>query len=259
MGADDREGNPPIDGRFPATRTTDPGSWASWTRVTSRGTLPTRGPRLPGSDVCVVDRPGASQRRTNLVIGAVALTIVAGLLVLGAATGRPNWPVYLGVVLVGLAVVVAVDRRHPLSLATRIGLAVFAVGHVAGGMVPVGDGVLYAAWIIEPIVRYDNIQHAIGFGFVGRATWEVLRPRLGAAGDDPTVTWWVILLAACAFGAFNEIIEWIMTLTIPGTDVGGYDNTARDLVANLVGGLVMATWTSRRPPDRLTPPGLTAG
>lgn len=199
------------------------------------------------------DHEPATRRRSDLVIVTTALVVIAGLLVLGATTGRPNWPVYLGVVVVGLLGVVVLDHRHPLSLATRIGLAVFAVGHVAGGMVPVGDGVLYAAWIVEPIIRYDNLQHAVGFGFVGRATWEVLRPRLGPTGDDPVVTWWVIVLAAGAFGALNEIIEWVMTLTIPGTDVGGYDNTARDLVANLVGGLAMATWTARRPPQPLAP------
>ncbi|HKJ54607.1 MAG TPA: DUF2238 domain-containing protein [Nitriliruptoraceae bacterium] len=194
------------------------------------------------------------RRRTTILI-AVTGAIVTALLSIGAADGLPNWPVYLGVVLIGLAAVVWIDRRHPLSWFTKVGLAVFAVGHVAGGMVPVGDGVLYAAWIVEPVVRYDNVQHAIGFGVVGRTAWEVLRPRLGPAGDDPTLNWWIILLAACALGAFNEIIEWIMTLLIPGTDVGGYDNTARDLVANLVGGLVMATWTSRHPPERIAPPG----
>ncbi len=193
--------------------------------------------------------------RRNAILIAVVAVIVTGLLVIGASAGLPNWPVYLAVVLVGLAVVVWIDRRHPLSWFTRVGLGIFAVGHVAGGMIPVGDGVLYGAWLVEPIIRSDNIQHAIGFGTVGRATWEVLRPRLGPAGDDPTLNWWIIVLAACAFGAFNEIIEWVMTLTIPGTDVGGYDNTARDLVANLVGGLAMATWTSRHPPERLPLPG----
>ena len=181
------------------------------------------------------------------LVGLSSLAIV-GLLGLGAVTGRPNWPVYLAVVVIGLAGVVFVHRRHPLSRFTRVGLAVFAVGHVAGGMVPVGDGVLYAAWLVEPIVRYDNIQHAWGFGILGRATWEVLRPRLGTAATDPLVTWWIIVLAAAAWGSWNEVVEWVMTLTIAGTDVGGYDNTARDLLANLVGGLVMASWTATHPP-----------
>lgn len=179
----------------------------------------------------------------------LALTAVAvgALLALGAATGRPNWPVYLAVVLVGAAAVVALHLRFQLSLATRIGLAVFAVGHVAGGMVPVGDGVLYQWWLVDPVVRFDNLQHAWGFGVVGRATYECLRGRLGTATSDRLVVWWVVVLGAGAVGAANEVVEWVMTLTIPGTDVGGYDNTARDLVANLVGGALIGLWTARRP------------
>lgn len=191
----------------------------------------------------------AAESTVDVALVAVTLLVVGALLVLGARTGRPNWLIYLIVVLVGLVLALAVHRRHPLSLATRIGLAVFAVGHVAGGMVSVGDDVLYATWLVEPLVRYDNIQHALGFGFLGRATWEVLRPRLDGAGPDVVVTWWVVVLGAAAWGAVNEIIEWVLTLTVPGTDVGGYDNTARDLVANLVGGIGMATWTARRPPS----------
>jgi hypothetical protein len=56
----------------------------------------------------------------------------------------------------------------------------------------------------------------------------------------------VIVLAAAAFGAVNEIVEYVLTLTLADTNVGGYDNTARDLVANLVGGLVVSGWTVRR-------------
>lgn len=67
-------------------------------------------------------------------------------------------------------------------------------------------------------------------------------------------TLWLILLAAGAFGAVNEIIEWIMTLTIPRTDVGGHDNTAKDQGANFVGGLTMASWTSSHPPERRSLP-----
>lgn len=48
------------------------------------------------------------------------------------------------------------------------------------------------------------------------------------------------MLTLCAaggmgFGALNEVIEFIAVLTIPNTNVGGYENTGWDLVANLVG------------------------
>lgn len=176
---------------------------------------------------------------------AVVVAGTATGVAIGIARGAPNWPVYLAVMLIGTAVVTAVHLRAPLSRPTLWGLVLFGIGHVAGGMVSVGDGVLYQQWLLEPVVRYDNLQHAWGFGWVGRATWEVLRRRVGPAADDRTVTAAVIVLAAAAFGAVNEIVEWVLTLTIPGTDVGGYDNTARDLVANLVGGALVAAASVR--------------
>ena len=50
------------------------------------------------------------------------------------------------------------------------------------------------------------------------------------------------------FGALNEVGEFVATLLVPKTNVGGYANTGRDLVANLVGVLIAAVvlrFTSR--------------
>jgi hypothetical protein len=38
----------------------------------------------------------------------------------------------------------------------------------------------------------------------------------------------------------NEVIEFIAVLTFPNTNVGGYENTGWDLVANLVGTIIAA-------------------
>jgi len=165
---------------------------------------------------------------------------------IGRSNGRENWPVYLAVIALGGTLAVALHLRYGLSWATRVGLVIFALSHVAGGMLTVDGDVLYRWWLIEPIIRYDNLQHAWGWGFAGRATWEILSQRLDDESISPAIGWWTVALAAGALGAVNEIIEWILTLTIPGTDVGGYDNTARDLVANLVGGLAVGGWTARR-------------
>ncbi|NEK87426.1 hypothetical protein GCU60_16930 [Blastococcus saxobsidens] len=171
----------------------------------------------------------------------------AGLLALGIAAGRDNWAVYLLVVVAGAAAVARVHLRVGLSTPTIWGLVAFALGHLAGGMVPVGDGILYQQWLVDGVLRYDNIQHAVGFGFVGRAGWEVLQHRLAPAGDDrPRVALWIVVLAAAAAGAVNEIAEYLLTLVLPEHQVGGYDNTARDLIANLLGGLAVGWWTARR-------------
>jgi hypothetical protein len=177
----------------------------------------------------------------------VAVSATAVLFAVGLGSGQRNLSVYAVVMLLGGVGVVSLHRRVGLSTPTLWGLMVFGVGHLAGGTVPVGDGVLYQWWLIDGLLRYDNLQHAWGFGFVGLATWEALRHRLAPADEDVGfVAAWIIVLAATGFGAVNEVIEYVLTLALAATNVGGYDNTARDLVANLVGGGLMALWTARR-------------
>lgn len=192
-----------------------------------------RGPDLPSPARGL--RQELRRRRVPL---AVAVVGCAAGLALGAVTGASGWPVYLVVLLLGAAVVAAVDLRVGLSTVTVWGLVVFALGHVAGGMVPVGDGVLYQQWLVGRVVRYDNLQHAWGFGFAGRAVWESLR-----LPPSPTATAVVVVLGGCGLGALNEVVEYALTLLLAETNVGGYENTARDLVANLVGATAAAALT----------------
>ncbi|MCZ2858927.1 DUF2238 domain-containing protein [Blastococcus sp. VKM Ac-2987] len=192
-----------------------------------------------------MDRLRTAVREQFAPVG-VLVTGTAGLLALGTATGQANRPVYALVVLGGAVAVARLHLRVGLSTATIWGLVAFALGHLAGGMVPVGDGILYQVWLVDGVLRYDNLQH-LGFGFVGRAIWEALRHRLAPSGPDlPGVTRWIVVLGATAAGAVNEIVEYVLTLVLPEHSVGGYDNTARDLVADLVGGLAVGWWTGRR-------------
>jgi hypothetical protein len=185
--------------------------------------------------------------REQLAPVAVLVVGTVSLLGLGVATGRANWPVYALVVLAGAAAVARVHLRVGLSTPTIWGLTAFALGHLAGGMVPVGDGVLYQLWLVDGVLRYDNLQHAIGFGFVGRAIWEALQHRMAPSEHDrPGIAMWIVVLGAAAAGSVNEIVEYLLTLVLPENQVGGYDNTARDLIANLVGGLAVGWWTRRQ-------------
>ena len=56
--------------------------------------------------------------------------------------------------------------------------------------------------------------------------------------------------AGLGFGALNEVVEFVATLLIPETNVGGYRNTGWDLVANLIGATIAATliWAYGRAP-----------
>jgi hypothetical protein len=192
-------------------------------------------------------RPAAGSlwhaHRAQIVTAALGAVAFLGV---GIATGQLNWQVYAAVMILGVTGVVALHVRVGFSELTLWGLVGFGLGHLAGGMVPVGDGILYQWWLVEDLLRYDNLQHAWGFGFVGRATWEALRPRLVPRDEDlPFVAFFVVVLGAAGLGAVNEVLEYVMTLVLAETNVGGYDNTARDLVANLVGGVLVGGWTAR--------------
>ena len=50
------------------------------------------------------------------------------------------------------------------------------------------------------------------------------------------------MLTLCAasgmgFGACNEVVEFVATLLIRNTNVGGYENTGWDLISNLAGAI----------------------
>ena len=47
-------------------------------------------------------------------------------------------------------------------------------------------------------------------------------------------------------GAFNEVIEFAATHLLRATEVGGYQNTGRDLIANMLGGAAAGVVAARR-------------
>mgnify|MGYP001563090275 CR=1 FL=1 len=48
----------------------------------------------------------------------------------------------------------------------------------------------------------------------------------------------VVVMAGLGVGALNEVIEFLVTVIVPSTGVGGYENTSLDLVADLLGALI---------------------
>lgn len=72
---------------------------------------------------------------------------------------------------------------------------------------------------------------------------------------QPTIGLLTICVACgMGFGAANELVEFAAAMTLPNVNVGGYENTGWDLVANLVGCLVAATlvWVySPKNPDSI--------
>jgi hypothetical protein len=169
--------------------------------------------------------------------------------------GNAEFAFYLVVMVLLSVAVMIVHYRVRLSLGVLWGLSLWGLAHMAGGLVPVPDNwpvngeirVLYSLWLIPGWLKYDHLVHVYGFAVTTWLCWEGLRRIIADHGQQPVdalrPTLGMLILAAAAgmgFGAMNEVVEFIATLLVPETNVGGYVNTGWDLVSNLAGCIAAA-------------------
>ena len=162
---------------------------------------------------------------------------------------------YIGVVIIVILVVMRFYLRYGLSVALLWLLSFWGFLHMTGGLVHVpfhwstgGESkVLYNLWLIEEKLKFDQFVHAYGFGTTTWLIWQILRRTLARKFDqvimDIRPTGGLLFLCAIGsmgLGALNEIVEFLAMILVPETNVGGYVNTALDLVANFTGALIAA-------------------
>lgn len=166
--------------------------------------------------------------------------------------GKMEFVLYVAVMLILFIPVLIIHRRvrlHPLAL---WGLSLWGLAHMCGGLVEVpasmptaGESpVLYNWWIIPERLKFDQVVHAFGFGLTTWICWQGLKWAFADHGSFIQPTPGLLTLCAAGgmgFGAMNEVVEFVATLTLPETNVGGYVNTGWDLVANLIGTLIAVT------------------
>ena len=125
-------------------------------------------------------------------------------------------------------------------------LSVWGLMHVAGGAVETRDGVLFA-YKIYPfldlggdfyILKYDQVVHAYLYGLVAIMSYHALRVPLGIKGHTFLVALAATMISLGISG-LNEIMEFLIAVTVERNGVGGYENAMIDLIFNL-GGAVLA-------------------
>jgi len=205
------------------------------------------GPAAPTS----IRRDRASLRRV-VPVATFTFGYLGVALVLAVVRGNLEFLFYIVVMLLLIAMVWAVDRSIRVSAGALWCLSLWGLAHMAGGLLVVPAGwpvsaesrVLYTLWLIPERVKYDQLVHAFGFGVTTWVCWQGLRSAIRRRGGTAVPTIGLLTLAAAAglgFGALNEVVEFVATLLVPETNVGGYANTGWDLVANTVGATVAAT------------------
>lgn len=182
-----------------------------------------------------------SRARQYLVAFVVAYMAMFGTSAL--MRGNTEFLFYFVVMLVLIGAVVLMDRRVHFSSGTLWALGVWGFLHMAGGnvLVPATGEVLYNLWLWAGGLKYDQVVHAYGFATATFAAHEALRAAVGPAYRVRLGVAFALVCIGMGLGALNEVVEFVAVLTIPSTNVGGYENTGWDLVFNLFGCIAAAT------------------
>lgn len=150
---------------------------------------------------------------------------------------------YVVITSILLLVVLVSARRVTYPDYVLWGLLAWAVLHMLGGVALASGKVVYTL-ILYPIVgepyqilKYDQVVHAFGFFVATLVMFYVLKKYL-VRPFGPVAIGIVVAMAGLGLGALNEIVEFFMTIILPNTNVGGYENTALDLVFNSAGAVL---------------------
>lgn len=144
---------------------------------------------------------------------------------------------YVSVVVIVFGLLYHFYESLKLSKTVLWGLSLWGLLHMMGGNIPVDGSVLYNLQLIPVVLKYDQFVHLFGFGAATLLCYELLAPMLTAKLKKGRLAFLIVMMGL-GVGALNEIIEFIAVLSIPETNVGGYENTAWDLVFDLFGALL---------------------
>ncbi|MEN8252605.1 MAG: DUF2238 domain-containing protein [Patescibacteria group bacterium] len=147
------------------------------------------------------------------------------------------------VVLAGLmGLVLSTHQYFHYSIGVLWALTAWSFLHLCGGGLDVAGDTLYNLMLIpivgDPyyILKYDQAVHFFGFWTTAILTYYILKPSLKENATNIRSIIFIIVMTSLGLSAMNEIIEFTTTL-FTENNVGGYENTAIDLVANFLGAL----------------------
>ena len=183
---------------------------------------------------------------------------IINLIYLGIAffvfNSRKNYEfiMYIGVVVFFLLLILFTNKKVNYPNIILWGLTLWGAMHMAGGgLLLKGEMRLYELILIPisesySIFRYDQLVHIIGFGIATLLMYVLIEPKLKDNCKIGASVGIVVVMAGLGVGALNEIIEFLATVVMPETGVGGFINTSMDLVSDLLGSALAYLWVYLR-------------
>ncbi|WP_255571963.1 DUF2238 domain-containing protein [Celeribacter sp. PS-C1] len=182
--------------------------------------------------------------RAEKQVGLFTAIYVIGFTLWFFAIGNFEFVIYVLTMLILIGLVATSLRKVEYPPCLLWALTLWGLLHMAGGGVPVNGSVLYTLELIPfvsdgemTILKYDQLVHAYGFGVAAWLLWHIMTHAFPVLKGTKTA-FVLPVLGAMGLGALNEIIEFSAVLMVPDTNVGGYINTALDLVFNAIGAVI---------------------
>lgn len=131
-------------------------------------------------------------------------------------------------------------KEFNLNLTTIILLISILILHALGCNVYIAGTKLYDTWIIQGILRYDNVIHFYGGIIAALLVYNWLIPNMNKnILTKKTMLFLILLLTAMGLEAFNELSEFSAFVMFTNTGVGDYVNNSLDFFFNLLGSSIM--------------------
>jgi len=191
-------------------------------------------------------------KKTHMILLGVNISLVLGFGLLFGFKMNYEFLIYVGVIIFFMTLVALTRNRVDYTMGSLIGLTIWSALHLCGGGIDVGgDMRLYDLILIRlsdtlPILRYDQVVHAWGFGVSTVVMYCLLKKSLAPEANNRISLSVVLLSAGMGIGALNEMIEFIVDSTLPGSGVGGYLNTSLDICSNFIGSFLAVIYINLR-------------
>ena len=174
---------------------------------------------------------------------AVNIIGILGFSYLFIAKENYEFMIYIAVIIFFLMVILFSNKKVNYPVGLLWGLTAWSYLHMAGGSL-YWHGTKFYELMLWPIVgepynifRYDQFVHMVGFWVATLLAYHLLTPFVKEGVEKKISFAIVVVMAGLGFGALNEIVEFAATVIVPETGVGGYVNTALDLVFDFVGAI----------------------
>jgi Predicted membrane protein (DUF2238) len=152
--------------------------------------------------------------------------------------------IYVGVIIAILGTVFSTVSYTKFPLWQLWLLSFWGLLHVLGGAVQTVDGVLFA-YRVYPfldlggdfyILKYDQIVHMYLYGVVALMAHHLFTTKWSEAKGCLVAL--AAILTSVGVSALNEIMEFLIAVTVERNGVGGYENAMLDLIFNLSGAII---------------------